>query len=168
MPSNSIALRLGGLPLLRFVFSIVELLSFTQSALADFSLSAPQTSGLGVSPTSIWYFRSLCGAKYNACYFCCAMAHIIRLNFSLCSGFRCLISELELCDLSLLCRIFRRSYSLKLLRDALNIIGVNILNWLGAVIAQYGRQFDETVCLDVLNVDFLVVTFRLNYYCFFQ
>lgn len=33
-------------------------------------------SGLGVSPTSIWYFRSLCGAKYNACYFCCAMAHI--------------------------------------------------------------------------------------------
>ena len=30
-----------------------------------------------------------------------------------------------------------------LLRDALNIIGVNILNWYGAVIAQSGRQFDE-------------------------
>ncbi|MBP1572571.1 MAG: hypothetical protein J6A55_02060, partial [Oscillospiraceae bacterium] len=55
-------------------------------------------SGLGVSPTSIWYFRSLCGAKYNACYFCCAVAHFFRLSFSLCSGFRCSISELELCD----------------------------------------------------------------------
>ena len=41
--------------------------------------------------------------------------------------------------------------SITLLRDALNIIGVNILNWYGAVIAQSGRQFDESV------VDFLVV-----------
>ena len=31
-----------------------------------------------------------------------------------------------------------------LLRDALNIIGVNILNWYGAVIAQSGRQFGES------------------------
>ena len=30
--------------------------------------------------------------------------------------------------------------SLTLLRDALNIIGVNILNWYGAVIALGGRQ----------------------------
>ena len=41
--------------------------------------------------------------------------------------------------------------SITLLRDALNIIGVNILNWYGAVSAQSGRQFDESV------VDFLVV-----------
>ena len=34
--------------------------------------------------------------------------------------------------------------SLTLLRDALDIIGVNILNWYGAVIAQSGRQFDES------------------------
>ena len=45
--------------------------------------------------------------------------------------------------------------SITLLRDALNIIGVNILNWYGAVIAQSGRQFDES------GVDFLVV-FRYN------
>ncbi len=31
-----------------------------------------------------------------------------------------------------------------LLRDALNIIGVNILNWYGAVIAPSGRQFGES------------------------
>ena len=41
--------------------------------------------------------------------------------------------------------------SITLLRDALNIIGVNILNWYDAVIAQSGRQFDES------GVDFLVV-----------
>ena len=41
--------------------------------------------------------------------------------------------------------------SITLLRDALNIIGVNILNWYGTVIAQSGRQFDES------GVDFLVV-----------
>ena len=27
-------------------------------------------------PNKHLVFRSLCGAKYNACYFCCAMAHI--------------------------------------------------------------------------------------------
>ena len=41
--------------------------------------------------------------------------------------------------------------SITLLRDALNIIGVNILNWYGTVVAQCGRQFDES------GVDFLVV-----------
>ena len=45
--------------------------------------------------------------------------------------------------------------SITLLRDALNIIGVNILNWYGAVIAQSGRQFDES------GIDFLVV-FQYN------
>jgi len=50
---------------------------FFISALAEFFYDrCAVISGLGVSPTSIWYFRSLCGAKYNACYFCCAMAHI--------------------------------------------------------------------------------------------
>jgi len=37
----------------------------------------------------------------------------------------------------------RRSFSLTLLRDALNIIGVNILNWYGAVIVLGVRQFGE-------------------------
>lgn len=68
------------------VFSFVSI-----SALADFSLSVPQTSGIEVSPTSI-VFSSMCGTKYNACYFC----------------------------------------------------GIIIVNWLGAVIAQYGRQFCES------------------------
>ncbi|HEZ7991603.1 MAG TPA: hypothetical protein RWO66_11745 [Ruminococcus sp.] len=38
----------------------------------------------------------------------------------------------------------RRSYSLTLLRDALFILSIIILNWLGAVSAQSGRQFDES------------------------
>ena len=33
--------------------------------------------------------------------------------------------------------------SLTLLRDVLNIITLEIVNWYGAVIAQSGRQFDE-------------------------
>jgi len=41
---------------------------FFISALAEFFYDrCAVISGLGVSPTSIWYFRSLCGAKYNAC-----------------------------------------------------------------------------------------------------
>ncbi len=34
--------------------------------------------------------------------------------------------------------------SLTLQRDALNIITLEIVNWYGAVIAQSGRQFDES------------------------
>jgi len=41
-------------------------------------------------------------------------------------------------------RFGRRSYSLlTLLRDALHVIIINILNWLGAVIAQLERQSGE-------------------------
>jgi hypothetical protein len=70
-----------------------------------------------------------------------------RLSFSLCSGFRCSISELELYDFHSLRRIGRRSFSLTLCRDALNIITLEIVNWLGAVSAQPGRQFDENIPL---------------------
>ena len=39
----------------------------------------------------------------------------------------------------------RRSYSLTLLRDALNIITLEIVIWYGAVIAQSGRQSYENI-----------------------
>jgi hypothetical protein len=96
-----------------------------------------------VSPTSIWYFRSLCGAKYNACYFCCAVALFSSLwDLHITQAFDAPSANLELCDFNLR-RFGRRSYSLTLLRDALNIIGVNILNWYGAVIVLGVRQFGE-------------------------
>jgi len=106
-----------------------------------------------VSPTSIWYFRSLCGAKYNACYFCCAVAHIFRLSFSLCSGFRCCPSELELCDFlsaALVGGVIPRSRSRVMLSI---IIGVNILIWYGAVIVLGVRQSGEKYGYCILSPD---------------
>ena len=100
MPSNSIALRLGGLP--RFFFSVSIVMSplFLFRRKPIFSDRCAVISGLGVSPTSIWYFRSLCGAKYNACYFCCAVAHISSLwDLHITQAFDAPSSNLELCDL---------------------------------------------------------------------
>ena len=81
--------------------------------------------------------------KYNACYFCCAMAHISSLwDLHITQAFDAPSSNLELCDLISPPHL-RRSYSLTLLRDALYIITLEIVIWYGAVIAQSGRQFDE-------------------------
>lgn len=71
------------------------------SALADFLDRCAVVSGLGVSLTSIWYFRSLCGAKYNACYFCCAVALFSSLwDFHITQAFDAPSANLELCDLN--------------------------------------------------------------------
>ncbi|MBO5320537.1 MAG: hypothetical protein J6B01_12140 [Ruminococcus sp.] len=71
-------------------------------------------------------------------------AYFFRLSLSLCSGFRCSVSEF----------VERMRHLSPPLRSAVSrsrssvmlsiIIGVNILNWYGAVIAQSGRQFDES------------------------
>jgi len=39
--------------------------------------------GLGCPQQAFGIFRSLCGAKYNACYFCCADAPFFRLTVNL-------------------------------------------------------------------------------------
>jgi hypothetical protein len=145
MPEFSKNFCLRGLPRLFFSVSIVvSPLSLFRRKPINYDRCAVFFSGLGVSPTSIWYFRSLCGAKYNACYFCCAMAHISRLwDLHITQAFDAPSANLELCDFNLR-RFGRRSYSLTLLRDALNIIISKIVNWYGAVIAQSGRQFDES------------------------
>lgn len=39
-------------------------------------------TGFGASPTSL-YLVSVCGTKYNACYFCCADAPFFRLTVNL-------------------------------------------------------------------------------------
>ena len=70
-------------------------------------------------------------------------AYFFRLSLSLCSGFRCSVIEFGALATLSLCRTVgghTRSRSCVMLSI---IIGVNILNWYGAVIAQSGRQFDE-------------------------
>jgi len=101
-------------------------------------------SGLGVSPTSIWYFRSLCGAKYNACYFCCAMAHIFSPELIYLLRLSMLRQRIRGANATSLTAASVGGISLTLLRDALNIITLKIVIWYGAVIAQSGRQFDES------------------------
>ena len=66
-----------------------------------------------------------------------------RLSVSLCSGFRCSVIEFGAMRLRSppLRSAVSRSRSCVMLSI---IIGVNILNWYGAVIAQSGRQFDES------------------------
>jgi hypothetical protein len=59
-----------------------------------------------------------------------------RLSVSLCSGFRCSVIEFGATATYLRRRFGRRSSSLTLLRDVLNIIISKIVNWLGAVSAQ--------------------------------
>ena len=96
-----------------------------------------------MSPTSIWYFRSLCGAKYNACYFCCTVALFSSLwDLHITQAFDAPSANLERKRLHPLRRtvgVFTRSRFSVMLSI---IIGVNILNWYGTVIAQSGRQFD--------------------------
>ena len=65
------------------------------------------------------------------------------MGFAYLAGFRCSVIEFGATATYLRRRLDRRSYSLTLLRDALLVIIINILNEVGAVIAQSGRQFDE-------------------------
>jgi len=76
---------------------------------------------------------ALCGAVYYACYFCCA----VRI-FSL------LRQRLALLPPSLGGHFFTRSFP-----------HLDILIWLGAVIAQSGRQFDENGKFFDLGIAFL-------------
>ena len=71
-------------------------------------------------------------------------AYFQPVGFAYLAGFRCSVSEFGAISDFTLRRFGRRSYSLTLLRDALNIIISKIVNWLGTVIAQSGRQFDES------------------------
>ena len=73
------------------------------------------------------------------------MAHISSLwDLHITQAFDAPSSNLELCDFNLR-RLGQRSFSLTLQRDALNIIGVNILNWYGAVIVLGVRQSGENI-----------------------
>ena len=105
---------------------------------------------LGGSPTSILYFRP-CAAQNTMlvifvalCYFCCAMAHF----FSPERFFPLRLSMLRQRIWSYATYTHRRTVgghtrSRSCVMPSI-IIGVNILNWYGAVIAQSGRQFDES------------------------
>ena len=66
-----------------------------------------------------------------------------RLSVSLCSGFRCSVSEFGAMRLNLSAALVGgliRSRSCVMLSF---IITLEIVNWYGAVIEQSGRQFDE-------------------------
>jgi len=123
----------------------VVLLSFIQSALADFSLSAPQTSGLGVSPTSIGgislavrriplclLFLMRCRAVFCLLYLCISQAFAVpsaNLERKRLHPLRRTVGVLTRSRFSVMLSI---------------IITLEIVNWYGAVIAQSGRQFDES------------------------
>ena len=69
-------------------------------------------------------------------------AYFLARAYLSAQAFDALSSNLELCDFNLR-RLGRRSYSLTLLRDALNTITLEIVIWYGAVIMLGVRQSGE-------------------------
>ena len=136
-----------------FHISIVLQFSITHSASADFSLSAPQTSGLGVSPTSIGGI-SLAVRRIPQCLlfllrlgaFFFAWAYLFAPAFDAPSSKAGAISDFTLR------RLGQRSFSLTLLREALGIIISKNVNWLGAVSVQWGRQSGEKFAVEIIPI----------------
>ena len=97
--------------------------------------------GLGC-PQQADVFSSVCGAKYNACYFCCAVAQFSACCIS--QAFAVPSANLERKRLHPLRRtvggLTRSRFSVMLSI----IITLEIVNWLGAVIMLGVRQFDES------------------------
>lgn len=103
-----------------------------------------RNKGLGDFPQQAYVFLTFCGTKYYACYFCCAVAHIFPPE---------LISLLRLSMLRHRIWSYATSISAVLVgghsrsRSCVMpsfIITLEIVIWYGAVIAQSGRQFDES------------------------
>ena len=115
------------------------------SALADFFMTAVRSfRGLGCPQQAFCIFVRVRRKIQCLLFLLRYGAYFFRLSLSLCSGFRCSVSEF----------VERMRHLSPPLRSAVSrsrssvmpsiIIGVNILNWYGAGIAQSGRQFDES------------------------
>ena len=101
-------------------------------------------SGLGVSPTSIWCFRPCAAQNTMLAIFVALVRSFLPAVSLYLAGFRCSVSEFGAMRLIISAALVgghTRSRSCVMLSI---IIGVNILNWYGAVIAQSGRQFGES------------------------
>lgn len=100
--------------------------------------------GLGCPQQAFGIFARCAAQNTMLVIFVALWRIFFRLSLSLCSGFRCSVSEF----------VERMRHLSPPLRSAVSrsrssvmpsiIIGVNILNWYGAVIAQSGRQFGES------------------------
>ena len=115
-------------------------------------MSVPQTSGFGVPPTSIGGI-SLAVRRIPLCLLfllrCCTFFLLCDFLIHRISLFYQRIGAMWL---SLYC-FGQRSYSsLTLLRDALNIIIINISNLFGIVTAQCGLQSGEIACLNIHSI----------------
>lgn len=115
-----------GLP--RFFFSFCIL--FSPLCLIGIS----RNKGLGDFPQQAYVFLTFCGTKYYACYFCRTVVRFLPEHFSFAQAF------------AVLQRILHRhsvgDFVLTLQREML-FENKFILSVLGAVIAQFGRQFYE-------------------------
>ena len=141
---SDITLRLGGLPLLLFVFSIVVSPLFLFRRKLIFFDRCAVISGLGVSPTSRCIFVRVrrkiqcllflmrCRAVFCLLYLCISQAFAVpsaNLERKRLHPLRRTVGVLTRSRFSVMLSI---------------IITLEIVNWYGAVIAQSGRQFDES------------------------